>query len=176
VGIRFGKGEEKQRGHIDRCIDISIPRLFTGTAIAVGALQYTMVSRLWRWMWRGRWMWRRNVWKRCKFMMTDATQLACAELVSHYNLDMGETFKSSSDAGIGGRSIAMAGGVEIRSTICNHCHSLATRAIIAMHVTCALAKRTITFTENAIDNKGQSRLAMLECTEMPILPSSNYSP
>ena len=65
-------------------------------------------------------MWRGNVWKRCKFMMTDATQLACTELVSHYNLDMGKTFESSSDAGVGGRSIAMAGGVELRSTICNH--------------------------------------------------------
>jgi hypothetical protein len=57
--------------------------------------------------------------KGCKFMITGATQFACAELVSHYDLDMGETFESSSDVGIGRRSIAMAGGVEFRSTICN---------------------------------------------------------
>jgi hypothetical protein len=47
-GSRIGKGKEKQKGHIDRYIDISIPRLFMGTAIAVGALQYTMVAWLGR--------------------------------------------------------------------------------------------------------------------------------
>jgi hypothetical protein len=42
-GSRIGKSKEKQRGHIDRCIDISIPSLFMDTTIAVGALQYDMV-------------------------------------------------------------------------------------------------------------------------------------